>query len=408
MHAEEGIKMMAEYSFKQLQEFEDDDDSQDESIEAKDRKKLSNRDRGYQVCGVRNRQKKPCQRVGVCPFHGTRTPLNIPGDDFERERHTVCDFKHDSIKAESTDAGTFDNLNQKRKHEDIVYKPKNSKNNWQQRAFSQFVSAFPSQTPQPLPTHSRLPISPYAALSNQGLFGNHDTAFRATSPVQQSMAAGPPRLHQHPPQGPPSPLYRGLSPHFYPHNPPDYRPFWVPPNYHGQIVNRRYSSHPVLPSLPSKEEFESMGKRPRSKTMEDFECSAEELRRRSIEGKESMESRGHLNRAAAAESIEEEKKEEKKEERVESVKRAKVEEQEKVSLERRASIASILSDPFDRVMATHALSTYRKPEVSDDANAVNKPTLPRLSSIQGTAPLPLPPLSQFPRPFYPPNLAHNK
>lgn len=31
-------------------------------------------DRGFAVCGVLNRHKRPCQRIGSCPFHNTKTP----------------------------------------------------------------------------------------------------------------------------------------------------------------------------------------------------------------------------------------------------------------------------------------------------------------------------------------------
>eukprot|EP01117_Protostelium_nocturnum_P009290 TRINITY_DN3325_c1_g1_i2.p1 TRINITY_DN3325_c1_g1~~TRINITY_DN3325_c1_g1_i2.p1 ORF type:complete len:306 (-),score=88.90 TRINITY_DN3325_c1_g1_i2:289-1206(-) len=38
----------------------------------------SNKSKGYQVCGTRNRSGKPCQRIGICPFHHTKTPLIVP------------------------------------------------------------------------------------------------------------------------------------------------------------------------------------------------------------------------------------------------------------------------------------------------------------------------------------------
>eukprot|EP01117_Protostelium_nocturnum_P001967 TRINITY_DN12620_c0_g1_i1.p1 TRINITY_DN12620_c0_g1~~TRINITY_DN12620_c0_g1_i1.p1 ORF type:complete len:270 (-),score=77.95 TRINITY_DN12620_c0_g1_i1:101-910(-) len=39
--------------------------------------RTSNVDRGYQVCGVLGRRNKPCQRVGLCPFHGTKGSLTL-------------------------------------------------------------------------------------------------------------------------------------------------------------------------------------------------------------------------------------------------------------------------------------------------------------------------------------------
>ena len=31
--------------------------------------------RGYEVCGHLNQHNKPCQRIGYCPFHGSKTKM---------------------------------------------------------------------------------------------------------------------------------------------------------------------------------------------------------------------------------------------------------------------------------------------------------------------------------------------
>eukprot|EP01117_Protostelium_nocturnum_P002850 TRINITY_DN1376_c0_g2_i1.p1 TRINITY_DN1376_c0_g2~~TRINITY_DN1376_c0_g2_i1.p1 ORF type:complete len:349 (+),score=63.34 TRINITY_DN1376_c0_g2_i1:284-1330(+) len=47
------------------------------SYQDEEKKVVSNINRGYQVCNAKNRAGKPCQRIGVCPFHFTKTPLEI-------------------------------------------------------------------------------------------------------------------------------------------------------------------------------------------------------------------------------------------------------------------------------------------------------------------------------------------
>ena len=37
-------------------------------------------DRGFEICGIPTQHKRPCQRIGVCPYHGTERsaePANV-------------------------------------------------------------------------------------------------------------------------------------------------------------------------------------------------------------------------------------------------------------------------------------------------------------------------------------------
>eukprot|EP01117_Protostelium_nocturnum_P016694 TRINITY_DN6673_c0_g1_i1.p1 TRINITY_DN6673_c0_g1~~TRINITY_DN6673_c0_g1_i1.p1 ORF type:complete len:232 (+),score=72.43 TRINITY_DN6673_c0_g1_i1:201-896(+) len=43
--------------------------SSEENLDGKKKNRLTNAEKGYEVCGHNNKFKKPCQRVGVCPFH---------------------------------------------------------------------------------------------------------------------------------------------------------------------------------------------------------------------------------------------------------------------------------------------------------------------------------------------------
>eukprot|EP01117_Protostelium_nocturnum_P005890 TRINITY_DN2119_c0_g1_i1.p1 TRINITY_DN2119_c0_g1~~TRINITY_DN2119_c0_g1_i1.p1 ORF type:complete len:355 (+),score=104.84 TRINITY_DN2119_c0_g1_i1:222-1286(+) len=94
----------------------------------------TNSERGYMTCGVLNRTGKPCQRIGVCPFHFTRTSLQVhtsPSSSVITQTIAPPPSEERTIRKSSSAFG-LDSMTKKRKLNQIKEEGLESQAEWEQ------------------------------------------------------------------------------------------------------------------------------------------------------------------------------------------------------------------------------------------------------------------------------------